>query len=286
MISLDGKITIVTGAGRGLGRAMAKGLLNANAKLVLVEVDQTVLDDTMGEIGQDCLGILADVSKKSESERIVSETIQHFGNVHCLINNAGLGPERFRDTARTNVQMVWEIEAEDWKQYLGVNMTAHFFMTKAIVPHLLQQGWGRIVNVTTSLETMIDHTNGAYGPSKAGAEALATMTAVGLEGTGVTCNVLIPGGPSDTRMISSTGVYEDRKKLIKPEVMVAPLLTILSDNSDNINNVRVRAVFWDKNADIATNLKRSSAPIAWPQLGGQAIQPPGVSPRTLQAKND
>ena len=87
-------------------------------------------------------------------------------------------------------------------------------------------------------------------------------------------------------MISSTGVYEDRKKLIKPEVMVAPLLTILSDNSDNINNVRVRAVFWDKNADIATNLKRSSAPIAWPQLGGQAIQPPGVSPRTLQAKND
>lgn len=272
---LDGKTAIVTGAGRGLGKAMAGALVEAGAYVTLVELDRDVLDTAAAEIGGGCIAVQGDVSNEDDAKRIVDDTIAAFGGVHILLNNAGLGPERFRDTDRSNAKMIWEIDLADWRLFLDVNATGHFLMTQAVMPHLLAQDWGRIVNVTTSLETMTHHTNGAYGPSKAAAEALATMIAGGVDGTGVTCNVLIPGGPADTRMISATGVYENRDKLIQPRVMIPPLLHLLSDAGGAINNQRFRAVHWDPDVDPATNIASCGAPIAWPQLGGQAIHPDG-----------
>ena len=275
MTNLNGKSAIVTGAGRGLGRAMAAGLANAGAAVALVELDEDVLDEAVKSIGNGCIGIARDVSRPEEARMIVDEANSAFGGPHILVNNAGLGPERFRDTDRSNAKMIWEIDFTDWQLFLDVNTTGHFVMTKAVMPKLLSQGWGRIINVTTSLDTMTNFTNGAYGPSKAGAEALATMIAGGVEGTGITCNVLIPGGPADTRMISATGVYADRDKLIQPEVMVPPLLHLLSEDGSSVNNRRFRAALWDPELDANTNLKKSGDPIAWPQLGGKAIRPQG-----------
>ena len=275
MTNLNGKSAIVTGAGRGLGRAMAAGLANAGAAVALVELDEDVLDEAVQSIGNGCIGIARDVSRPEEARMIVDEANSAFGGTHILVNNAGLGPERFRDTDRSNAKMIWEIDFTDWQLFLDVNTTGHFVMTKAVMPKLLSQGWGRIINVTTSLDTMTNFTNGAYGPSKAGAEALATMIAGGVEGTGITCNVLIPGGPADTRMISATGVYADRDKLIQPEVMVPPLLHLLSEDGSSVNNRRFRAALWDPELDANTNLKKSGDPIAWPQLGGKAIRPQG-----------
>jgi len=273
MVSLTGKTAIVTGAGRGLGKAMARGLINAGANVALVELDRDVLDQAVSEIGAGCIAAPGDVSNPDDAKRIVKDTIAAFGEVHILVNNAGLGPERFRDTDRSNAKMIWEIDLADWRLYLDVNTTGHFVMTQAVMPHLLAQDWGRIVNVTTSLDTMTNYTNGAYGPSKAGAEALATMIAGGVAGTGVTCNVLIPGGPADTRMISATGVYENRDKLIQPDVMVPPLLHLLSDDASDINDRRFRAAMWDTAIDATKNVEISGDPIAWPQLGGKTIRP-------------
>lgn len=273
MGSLAGKTAIVTGAGRGLGKAMAQGLIDAGANVALVELDQDVLAQAAAEIGNGCIAAAGDVSNPDDAKRIVEDTITAFGGLHILVNNAGLGPERFRDTDRSNAKMIWEINLADWRLYLDVNTTGHFVMTQAVMPHLLAQDWGRIVNVTTSLDTMTNYTNGAYGPSKAGAEALATMIAGGVSGTGVTCNVLIPGGPADTRMISATGVYENRDKLIQPDVMVPPLLQLVSDDSGAINNRRFRAALWDTAIDPAENIEKCGDPIAWPQLGGKAIRP-------------
>lgn len=273
MTMLKGKTAIVTGAGRGLGKAMAQGLVDAGANVTLVELDPDVLNEAAAEIGEGCIAAQGDVSNEQDAKRIVDATIAAFGGVHILVNNAGLGPERFRDTDRSNAKMIWEIDIADWRLFLNVNTTGHFVMTQAVMPHLLAQDWGRIVNVTTSLDTMTNFTNGAYGPSKAGAEALATMIAGGVDGTGVTCNVLIPGGPADTRMISATGIYENRENLIQPDVMVPPLLHLLSDDGAAINNRRFRAALWDTAANNSANVKASGDPIAWPQLGGQAIRP-------------
>lgn len=273
MASLTGKTAIVTGAGRGLGKAMAQGLVDAGANVTLVELDADVLDQAAAEIGGTSITAAGDVSSPEDAHRIVADTLAAFGGVDILVNNAGLGPERFRDTDRSNAKMIWEIDLADWRLYLDVNTTGHFVMTQAVIPHLLAQDWGRIVNVTTSLDTMTNFTNGAYGPSKAGAEALATMIAGGVDGTGVTCNVLIPGGPADTRMISATGVYENRDKLIQPDVMVPPLLHLVSEDGGSINNRRFRAALWDTTADAAQNFETCGDPIAWPQLGGKAIRP-------------
>lgn len=273
MASLTGKTAIVTGAGRGLGKAMAQGLVDAGANVTLVELDTDVLDQAAAEIGGASIAAAGDVSNPEDAERIVADTLAAFGGVDILVNNAGLGPERFRDTDRSNAKMIWEIDLADWRLYLDVNTTGHFVMTQAVIPHLLEQDWGRIVNVTTSLDTMTNFTNGAYGPSKAGAEALATMIAGGVDGTGVTCNVLIPGGPADTRMISATGVYENRDKLIQPDVMVPPLLHLVSEDGGTINNRRFRAALWDTAADAVQNVETCGDPIAWPQLGGKAIRP-------------
>ena len=160
MTDLNGKAAIVTGAGRGLGRAMARGLAVAGAQVALVELDKDVLDEAVAEIGGDCVGIAADVSKPVEGLRIVEETRKFFGGIHILVNNAGLGPQRFRNTDRSNAKMIWEIDFSDWQLFLDVNTTGHFVMTQAVMPHMLEQGWGRIVNVTTSLDTMTNYTNG------------------------------------------------------------------------------------------------------------------------------
>ncbi|CAN0556867.1 unnamed protein product, partial [Laminaria digitata] len=231
------------------------------------------LDQAVAEIDGECIAAPGDVSSPDDAKRIVDDALAAFGRLDILVNNAGLGPERFRDTDRSNAKMIWEIDLADWRLYLDVNTTGHFVMTQAVMPHLLGQDWGRIVNVTTSLDTMTNYTNGAYGPSKAGAEALATMIAGGVDGTGVTCNVLIPGGPADTRMISATGVYENRDKLIRPDVMVPPLLHLVSDDGGAINNRRFRAALWDTHLDPAENLANCGDPIAWPQLGGKTIRP-------------
>ena len=274
MTSLEGKVAMVTGAGRGLGLAMAKGLLECGAKVAMVEHDRDALDDAVS--GLDALALAGDVSKHGDAETMFEETLAAFGTVHILVNNAGLGPQRFRDTGRSNVKKVWETDPVDWLLYLEANVTGHFVMTRSAMPYMRAQNWGRIVNVTTSFETMINPANGAYGPSKAAAEALATMIAGGLDDVnGVTCNVLIPGGPADTRMISSTGIYADRSKLIQPEVMVPPLLYLVSEEGGEVNDRRIRAALWDPNRSSGENLERAAAPIAWPQLGGQAIHPQG-----------
>ena len=274
MTSLEGKVALVTGAGRGLGLAMARGLLERGAKVAMAELDRGALDAAVS--GLDALAVAGDVSNDGDAERMFEETFAAFGAIHILVNNAGLGPQRFRDTDRSNVKKVWEIDLADWLLYLDANVTGHFVMTKAAMRYMRAQNWGRIVNVTTSLETMIDPANGAYGPSKAAAEALASMIAGGLDDvTGVTCNVLIPGGPADTRMISATGIYADRSKLIQPEVMLPPLLHLVSEEGGAINDRRIRAALWDPNRSSRENLERAGAPIAWPQLGGQSIHPQG-----------
>ena len=137
MVSLTGKTAIVTGAGRGLGKAMAQGLINAGANVALVELDQDVLDQAAAEIGHGCIAAPGDVSNPEDVKRIVEDTIAAFGGVHILVNNAGLGPERFRDTDRSNAKMIWEIDLADWRLYLDVNTTGHFVMTQAVMPHLL-----------------------------------------------------------------------------------------------------------------------------------------------------
>jgi 3-oxoacyl-[acyl-carrier protein] reductase len=146
-------------------------------------------------------------------------------------------------------------------------------MAKAAMPVLRRRNWGRISGVTTSLDTMLRQGCVAYGPAKAAHEALMSIAAQDLAGSGITANILVPGGPVNTRMVPPVTGWSDRSKLIQPGVMVRPLLWLCSPAADNIHGMRFRAARWKDSLSEADNARDDGAPIAWTQLGAQAIHP-------------
>jgi NAD(P)-dependent dehydrogenase (short-subunit alcohol dehydrogenase family) len=273
---LDGKVAIVTGAGRGLGRAMTLGLLDAGARVVAVELDVPAIEETQDTVedrgaGQRFLGIGADVTHDESGAKILRATTERFGRLDILINNAGISTGLLRGEDQL-VGKSWETTPEEFRQVIDVNVVAAFLMTRAVLPTLLAQSWGRIINVTTSLDTMWRPLMQPYGGSKAANEAILTALAQELEGSGVTANVLVPGGAADTRLVPRA-MAPDRSQLIPPEVMVTPLIWLCSIDSDGVNGQRLIAMRWDDSLPPAEAAKRAGAPAAWQQLGRQAIMP-------------
>jgi 3-oxoacyl-[acyl-carrier protein] reductase len=274
--ALDGKVAIVTGAGRGIGRAMTLGLLDAGACVAAAELDGPAVEETQDAAedrgaGERFLGIAADVTWDDSGPKILRATTERFGRLDILINNAGISTDVIRGADRPGGKL-WETSPEEFRRVIEVNVVAAFLMTRAVLPMLLAQRWGRIVNVTTSLDTMWRNMMQPYGSSKAANEALLAALAQDLEGTGVTANILVPGGAVDTR-IAPLRLAPDRSILIPAEVMIPPLLWLCSNASDGVNGQRFIGIRWDKNLAPAEAAKQAGAPAAWQQLGRQAVLP-------------
>ena len=272
---LEGKVALVTGAGSpiGFGRHMTLALVRAGARVAMMDINDDWLEQTssdMREMGGDdsVFTIVSDVSEPQSAEEAVRRTISELGGLHILVNNAGissgnLGPQRMN---------FWDITPDTWNKVLSVNLNGPFYMARAVVGHMLGQKWGRIIGVTTSMDTMYREGMSPYGPSKAGHEAFIAMMSRELEGSGVTANVLVPGGASDTNIIPADTPY-DRALLIRPEVMQDPVVWLASEASDGINGRRFIARNWDETLPIEERLEKAGAPAAWPQLGQQSVAP-------------
>ena len=278
MGALDGKVIIVTGAGSpiGMGREMSLAFVAAGAKVAMMDIDGDALEASANdarEIGGDesVLPIAADVTSYADAERVVQSTLDRFGGLHVLVNNAGTNQ---RNVGMSNAiqEPWWGVDPDAWSRVVAVNFSGPFFMARAAVGHLMAQKWGRIIGVTTSLDTMIRINMAPYGPSKAGHEALVATMAQELDGTGVTANVLVPGGPVNTNLLPPDTEF-DRAKLIQPDVMRVPAVWLASEASDGVNGRRFIAYYWDESLPVDERLARAGAPAAWPQLGGQAVYP-------------
>jgi 3-oxoacyl-[acyl-carrier protein] reductase len=166
----------------------------------------------------------------------------------------------------------WEAETERWQAMMDVNFKAPFLLAREVAPGMIDAGWGRIVNVTTSLDTMIRQNYTPYGQSKAALEAATSSWAKDLAGTGVTVNVLVPGGPTNTGFIPANAPF-DRAALIQPGVMVEPIRWLASRDSDGVTDCRFVGRDWDTSLAPDEAAQRTRAPAAWPGIGTTAAWP-------------
>src|SRR5216683_86535 len=278
---LQGKVAIVTGAGSpiGLGHAITLGLIRAGARVAMLDLNQAWLEQSAHEMrtvgGADCvLPIMADITDPDAVAQAVRRTLAELGGLHILVNNAGTNPRAagFEAAGQRPSNNFWDITPAAWHRVVTVNFTGAFLMAREVVGHMMAQGSGRIIGVTTSMDTMYRKGGAPYGPSKAGHEALVATIAQDLEGSGVTANVLVPGGMANTNMIPASTPFK-RADLIQPEVMQAPVVWLASDASQGLNGRRIIAARWDERLPLEERLAKASAPAAWPQLGAQAIHP-------------
>ena len=144
-------------------------------------------------------------------------------------------------------------------------------MARAVAPHMLRAKWGRIITVTTSLGTMVRAGYLLYGASKAAAESATAIMAADLAGTGVTANVLVPGGVTNTPLVGDDA--GDRGKMLQPEIMVPPLLWLVSDAAAGVNARRFVAADWDPALPGVQAAEKAGVPIAWLGIARMPIEP-------------
>ena len=260
------KTAIVTGAASGMGRAMALGLSQAGFDVVAVDRNAEALRTLPAPIKP----VAADLAEPASFDMIVAETLGAFEAIDVLVNNAGIGQPSVRADQRKNPIRFWEVTPEQWHRFLAVNATAPIMMSRAVLPHMLKADSGRIITVTTSLGTMVREGYLLYGSSKAAAESSMAVLAADLAGTGVTANVLVPGGVTDTPLVGDAG---DRSKMLRPEIMLPPLLWLVSDEAATVSAQRFIAADWDVSLPPAQAARGAGAPVAWLSIARMPIEP-------------
>jgi NAD(P)-dependent dehydrogenase (short-subunit alcohol dehydrogenase family) len=276
-MAADRQVAIVTGAASGIGRAMTLGLLEGGIDVAAVDREAAWLDELKGAAGGKGYAgglqtIRADLADPASFETIVSTVLGVSGRIDILVNNAGIGQGSIRADQRRNPLRFWEITPEQWSRFVAVNATGPLMMARAVVPHMMGAKRGRLVTVTTSLGTMLREGYVLYGASKAAAEAATAVMAADLAGTGVTANVLVPGGMTDTRIVPDAAVA-DRSRLLRPEIMAPPLLWLVSDAAAGVTGRRFLAAHWDTSLPPAEAAEKCGAPIAWKSIATMPIEP-------------
>jgi 3-oxoacyl-[acyl-carrier protein] reductase len=253
---MEQRVAIVTGGLRGLGRAMVLGLAREGHNVVAIgHIDADVGEVEAATAGSNFAGqilpLVADLRQPADCDRVVAMALSRFGGVHILVNNAGLtfttiDPARFR---RAEPQKFWQVPDDIVRAVIETNYIAADQMSRRVAPMMVEQGWGRIVNVTTKLDTMNRPHTSPYGASKAALEMATEVWAKEVQGTGLTINIVNPGAGANTPGMADemrTMSREGRApRLVEPDEMVPPLLYVVSREADNVNGWRFDANLWD-----------------------------------------
>jgi 3-oxoacyl-[acyl-carrier protein] reductase len=253
---MERRVAIVTGGLRGLGRAMTFGLAREGHDVVAVgHIDTDIAEIEAAAAGANAAGrvlpLVADLRRPSDCDRVVTMARERLGTPQILVNNAGLtfttiDPARYR---RVEPQKFWQVSDEIVHAVIETNYIAADQMSRRVAPLMVEQGWGRIVNVTTKLDTMNRAYSSPYGASKAALEMATEVWAKEVEGTGLTINIVNPGAGANTpgmaeemRRMSQEG---RAPRLVEAEEMVPPLLYVVSREADTVNGWRFDANLWD-----------------------------------------
>jgi len=252
----ENRVALVTGGLRGLGKSMSLGLAREGHPVVAVGHIESDVAEMIAEAEK--IGaarrfhpIVADLREIAECDRVVAATRERFGRVDILVNNAGLtftyiDPARFR---RNSLQRFWMVSDEIVDNVITTNYLAADRLSRRIAPEMIERRWGRIVNVTTKLDTMNRVGTHPYGASKAALEMATEVWAKDCADLGLTVNIVNPGAGANTpgmaeemRRASAEGRVS---RLVEPDEMVPPLLFVVSRAADEINGWRFDANLWD-----------------------------------------
>lgn len=185
MKSLEGKVAVVTGAGKGIGAAVAKRLAEEGAKISVIDLKEEYGANTVDYIqsrGGEALAVACDVSKASQIEEAINKINQHYGKIDILINVAGV----------TRDKLIFQMEEEDWDLVLDTHLKGSFLMIKAVQKFMVEQGYGKIVN-TSSLGAVGKRGQANYSSAKAALIALTRTAAIELGRYGINVNCVAPG---------------------------------------------------------------------------------------------
>ncbi len=208
-MDLSNRVAIVTGSGRGIGRAIALKLAEVGATIVINDVDETSPVDSVAEeiraMNRESSIILADVSLSSDVNSLVEETIATYGRVDILVNNAGI----------TRDQLVLRMSDEDWDKVISVNLKSVFLCTRAVLRQMIKQRWGRIINMASIVGVMGNAGQANYASAKAGIIGFTRSIAKEVASRSITANAIAPGfiDTSMTQQLEESQRQELKKRI-------------------------------------------------------------------------
>ena len=242
-MTLSGKVAVVTGAGRGIGKAVAVKLARQGARVALAAKTSAEINDVATEInntGGLALAIPTDVSVPGEVQHLIQEVESQLGPVGILVCNAGVrGPTAF----------VQNISPEDFMEVLRVNLYGNFLCVREVLPGMIERRWGRIINLSGGGAFTGVRGGGPYGASKSAVEGLTRTIALEVGRFGITCNALQPGRV-DTRTFPLAESPADRQlRAVGPEHAARCAAWLASEEASEITGQTIDAVEWDKVRD-------------------------------------
>jgi NAD(P)-dependent dehydrogenase (short-subunit alcohol dehydrogenase family) len=260
------RVVLVTGAAGGIGRAITNALAAHGHAVAAVDRDAAALERLTPSDG--IHPFLIDLASESACHEAVASAVAYFGRLDAVINNAGIGVSSLRPDGETNLPRIEELTAKIWDRFFAINVRAPMLIVQAALPHMRKSGFGRVINNTTSFRTMLRVL--PYGATKSALESMSAIWANELDPDGITVNVLIPGGPTDTPFIAD-GAGWDRTKMLKPEIMGPPACWLISDDAANYTGQRIIAANWDASLPGMQAAAKAGRAIGWPELGADAV---------------
>lgn len=244
MGTLDGETVIVTGASRGLGASMANRFAREGANVVLTARSEDDLEAVASETADaagETLVVPADITDEAAVRAVVDATVEEYGTVTGLVNNAGIGLLNMYGERR----VLHEVDAADFRQILDVNVTGVFLFSKYVVREMIDNGRGTIVNISSGLGRRGAAKWGPYVASKWALEGMTRTQAAELEEYGITVNALDPGGRVETGFWDHLPESE-RDEILDPDVMDDAATRLLAQGPDGVTGESLPADEWER----------------------------------------
>jgi NAD(P)-dependent dehydrogenase (short-subunit alcohol dehydrogenase family) len=240
---LDGVRALVTGGTSGLGFAMSQALAAAGAHVILTGRTEERVHGAATRIALDTRvsGLVMDVRDEQSVAAGVNQTLERLGGIDLLVNNAGIGMRTVNPDFMTRPIGFWQVTPDGFSDLLATNVLGYFLVARAVVPHMLDAGHGKIVNISVNEATMRRKGFTPYGPSRAATDALSHVMAADLAGTGIDVNLLLPGGATRTGMTPDSASEATQATWLDPAIMGQPICWLASSASDDVTDLRIVA---------------------------------------------